>query len=199
MANSTHSGTIPSKHVALEGSELRHSSATKYLGPADAGEKIRLTIVLRRRPDGQPMPTFDYYAKVPPNKRRRLSQDEFAARHGASPGDIEKVVKFCESHGLAVVQTHAARRTVAVTGTVAQMNETFAVKLGRYQRTIVDKPGKPPKTETYRSRDGSVHVPKDLAPVILGVFGLDNRRISKTNGTQNYPPQCSQLSVNQIT
>jgi len=40
-----------------------------------------------------------------------------------------------------------------------------------------------PHIEKYRGRDGFIHVPRELAPAIIGVFGLDNRNIAKRNYT----------------
>ena len=46
------------------------------------------------------MPDFSYYATTPPAARPRLSEEELAARYGASDEDIAKVVEFAASHGL---------------------------------------------------------------------------------------------------
>jgi hypothetical protein len=46
-----------------------------------------------------------------------------------------------ERSGDLVVETHAARRTVVLFGTAAQMNDAFGVTLGRYQRVTMRQHG----------------------------------------------------------
>src|ERR1017187_1455963 len=124
---------IPANYQQLAGSERHPSPKAKLVGPADPNEKLPVTIVLRRRPDGPPMPNFDSYASIPPRHRRPLPETEFAAKYGAAPSDIESVSKFASAAGLTVVETSAARRSVIVSGTVAQMEKAFGVTLGRYE------------------------------------------------------------------
>jgi kumamolisin len=185
-------------YVPLAGSERRPGPSARLLGPADEAETLTVTITVRRRPDGPPVPHFDYYRRTPPSERRRLSQKEFSDRYGAEPADIEKVEEFARSHGLTVVDTNAARRTVVVSGTVAQFNEAFGIELGRYDHLVRQSRGEPPFTETYRGRDGEVHIPEDLDGIVLGVFGLDNRRITKRGGSPD-PPNTNTITVPEVT
>jgi kumamolisin len=187
---------IPKGYRRLEGSERRPAPKAEFLGPADPKEKLEVTIVLRRRPDGPPVPKFDYFATTPPSQRRRMPTDEFAAKYGAAPSDIDRVTKFVKEHGLTVVEANAARRSVVVSGTVAQMSEAFAVTLGRYQHTVVRRRHEGPRTETYRGRDGFIHIPHELAEVIIGVFGLDNRRITKSGSGD--PPNTTTITIPQV-
>ena len=137
----------------LEGSELRHAEDERRLGPAEKSESMSVTIVLRRRPDGPPVPEPDHYVRTPPSERPRMSQSAFAARYGAEPAEIERVAAFARDHGLAVEETNAARRTVAVSGTVGQFNEAFNVTLENYEHEVRRSPRSEPETETYRSYD----------------------------------------------
>ena len=91
--------SIPENYAPLKGSERRPSPTAKLLGPADPKEVFSVTIVLRRRADGPPLPGFDYFAKTPPSQRGRMSQDEFAAKYGAAPDDINKVTAFARAMG----------------------------------------------------------------------------------------------------
>jgi hypothetical protein len=61
--------TTPRNFRQLEGSELRPSPNARVLGPADETETLRATIVLRRRPDGPPVPGPAYYLRTPPSER----------------------------------------------------------------------------------------------------------------------------------
>lgn len=188
---------IPENYQRLDGSERRPSPSATLLGPADANEDVTVTIVLRRRLDGPPLPDPEFFLTTPPAQRRRLPSGEFAAQYGASTADINQVCDFATSHSLTVVETDAARRTVVASGTAAKMNAAFAVELGCYQHDVVRRSGDNPQTETYRGRDGFIHIPKDLVEIIIGVFGLDNRRITKRNGGD--PPGTTTITVPHIT
>src|SRR5271168_5221575 len=99
-------------YVQLGGSERHPSSNARLLEPADPQERLSVTIVLRRRPDGQPIPDFDHFKKVAPRDRPRLSEKEFVRRHGASDDDLKQVSDFARARGLTVKETHPARRHV---------------------------------------------------------------------------------------
>src|SRR5271168_2543458 len=151
----------PNGFIALAGSERRPARGAKRVADADPSELLSVTIRVRRRPDGPPMPTLDDWAKTPLNRRKFLSREEFAARHGASPEDFAAVAAVIQSHGLAVTAQNAGQRTVVVSGSVKQMQTTFGVKIGRYESP----------TETYRGHEGSVHVPNALAGIVESVLG----------------------------
>ena len=187
---------IPNTYRQLEGSERHPALDAKFLGPADEHETFTVTIILRRRPDGPPVPDPSSFLAAPLSHRPRMSSDEFAAKYGAAPDDLRKVTEFANAQGLQVVETNPARRSVVVSGTVAQMNKAFAVTLGHYQHTIVRGRDGKPQIESYRGRDGFIHVPNDLADIIIGVFGLDNRRITKRNGGD--PPNTAPISFSTV-
>jgi kumamolisin len=114
--------------------------------------------------------------------RAFLSPEEFGNLYGADPGDIERVTAFGRANGMTVVEVNAARRVVVLSGTVAQMNKSFAVDLGSYESY----------DQAYRGREGYVHLPDDLAGIVEGVFGLDNRRASRQHATMT-PSQVAGL------
>jgi kumamolisin len=188
---------IPRGYKRLEGSERHPSRNAELLGPADDNEHLDVTVALRRRTDGPPLPDFDFFAKTPPSKRQRLSQVAFAGKYGAHPDDVKRVEDFARTHGLAVVEVHTARRTVRLAGTVAQMGKAFGVTLNRYRHHILKRRGAKPHEEIYRGRDGFIHIPSDLEKIVLGVFGLDNRNITKRNGAD--PPGTSPISTQTVT
>ncbi|KAH0542990.1 hypothetical protein FGG08_002678 [Glutinoglossum americanum] len=196
MAQIPQGSQIPQGYQRLDGSSRHPQQSATLLGPADANENVTVTIVLRRRPDGPPMPDPESYVNTPPSQRQRLPADEFAALYGALPADIDRVTDFANSNDLTIVESNAARRTVALSGTVAQFNQAFAVNLCNYEHEVVRRPGDDPQAETYRGRDGYIHVPEDLSESIVGVFGLDNRRITKRNGGD--PPNTTTITVPQI-
>jgi len=179
------SQNIPDGYVQLKGSERRTQPTAKVVGEVDSNESFSATIVLRRRPDGPSLPGFDHFAKTTPRQRRRLSHEEFTEKHGAHPDEIKAIEEFAKRNGLTVKESHIGRRHVVVHGTAEQFSKAFAVSFRQYQVEPHDIPphkkGRPTPSRTYRGREGFIHVPKDLADSIVGVFGLDNRPIGGKN------------------
>lgn len=182
----------------LKGSERRLPAAARAVGPADPAEVVTVTIVVRRRPDGAAIPGFRHFATVPLSRRPRLSAEDFADRYGGDPEEMARVADFATKAGLKVVGTDARRRTVVASGTVEQMSRAFGVDLSLYE---MDAPaGRLGKTRThrFRGREGTIQVPRKIAEVIVGVFGLDDRPITKRNMAAD-PPNTKALTVPDVT
>jgi kumamolisin len=141
--------------VALPGSQKEAPKGAKAAGKIDPEERIEVTIRLRRRAG----------SRVPKVGSAPLSREEFRSEYGADPADQEKIEEFANEHELDVVQSSIAQRSVRLSGSVAAMQAAFGTRLKSYQA------GK----RRFRGRMGSLSIPKHLAPIIEGVFGLDNR------------------------
>lgn len=188
---------VPPNHIEVAGTERKVRVGAKRTAAADPKEELTVSIRVRRRPEAPPLPDLGDLAATPRGEKRYLSREDFATHYGASPADLDAIVKFAHANGLLVMESSIARRTVVLHGTVSQMGKAFGVDLGVYEN----------KKETYRGREGAVHVPKHLADIVEGVFGLDNRRMAKphvrrkgtkpTQGTTATvpltPPQVAQL------
>jgi kumamolisin len=159
---------IPSNYKRLEMSERKPALGARRVGPADPKEILSVSMRVRRRPDAPALPDMNEWA-TPVGARKFFSREEFAARYGARQDDLDRAAEFARDHGLALVESSIARRTVVVSGTVEQMSRAFAVELSRYESP----------TQQYRGRDGYVHLPADLVGIIEGVFGLDNRQMAR--------------------
>jgi kumamolisin len=96
-----------------------------------------------------------------------MSRTEYENLHGADPEDLKQVRKFAQEYGLKVHETgtELARRTVLLSGTIANMEKVFNVELKEYSHP----------NGNFRGRVGSIGVPTEYADIITGVFGLDNR------------------------
>ncbi len=161
--------TIPSNYTPLEKTARRLARGARRVGPADAQETLTVSIRVRRRADAPALPDLQHAGPPTVGGAAPLSREDFAARYGADPVDLEAVAHFARMNGLRIVESSIPRRTVVLSGTVAQMNHAFAVDLGHYESPH----------GSYRGREGAIHVPAELAPVIEGVFGLDNRQMAK--------------------
>ena len=158
------------RHV-IPGSAREPLAGARMLGPTRPDERMEVTLVVRAKPAPAPAATartaaaHAVQADAKPAKRDYLTREQYAAAHGAAPEDLAKVAAFAATHDLQVVSSDAARRSVVLAGTSAAMSAAFAVTLHDYEHA----------GGTYRGRVDSVSVPSDLADVVEGVFGLDNR------------------------
>jgi kumamolisin len=151
-------------NVILKGSERTAVQHAHAVGPADPNERLEVSVIVR--PRGGDALRARVAALATGNRAGGyLTREEFAARHGAEPRDLAAVRAFATAHGLAVVEENAARRTVVLSGTVAQFSAGFAVQLQQFEH---------PKG-TYRGRIGAIYLPKELDGVVEAVLGLDNR------------------------
>jgi kumamolisin len=153
------------KMVPIPGSKKRPFRGARPIAPAPADERLEVTLRLRPR---NPLPKAEDLLK-PNASIQPLTHAEFENRYGADPKDIEQVKKFAEEHHLTVVRADPARRSVMLSGVVSDFNKAFGqnLKIYAYDRG------------TYRGRVGPVQVPEELAPIVEGVFGLDNRPVAK--------------------
>ena len=121
--------------------------------------------MVRRRPGAQ-----ESLDKILRGEAAPLSRCQAEQALGAAPEDLQRVADFAAEYGLTVVETSAAKRSVKVSGTAAQMNAAFSVKLG-YDGTA---PG------AVLSYQGTISIPASLDQVITGVLGLDQTPVAKT-------------------
>jgi len=145
----------------LAGSERSAPPGASDAGAVDPTERTTVTIVVRPR---SPLPATPDLAQAP------LSREEFAARYGASPEDARAVERFALDAGLLVVEANLARRSIIVEGTLGDFSAAFETEL----RLFESPAGK------FRGRTGSLTVPAELEPLVLGVFGLDERPQART-------------------
>jgi kumamolisin len=151
-------------NIPLKGSERASMPGARSLAPADPTERLEVTILVRRRA----RPDFAVRVAACVSGRATgpfLSRDEFAKRHGADAPDLATVRAFAAAHGLAVEQEDGARRTVVLSGTVAQFSAAFSVQLHQMSHD----------GRTYRGRTGAVLLPADLDGIVEAVLGLDSR------------------------
>ena len=145
------------RRVALKGSRKAPFTQGRYIGPVRKNELVTVTLRLRRK---SPLSSPDDTKHL-----KTLDYDEFRARHGADPSDVAKVEAFANAHALVVSRVSLAQRAVDLAGTVEAMEKAFGTTLKRY---VV-------RRQSFRIRSGELTIPADLARIVEGVFGLDNR------------------------
>jgi kumamolisin len=178
-------------NIFLKGSERVAMPGATPAAPADPTERLEVSVIVRRGA------CDEFRARVAGLASGKaagpaLSREEFARRHGASAADLTAVRAFAAAHGLAVVQEHAARRTVVLSGTVAQFSTAFNVRLQQMRHG----------TCSYRGRTGGIELPGELDGIVEAVLGLDSRpqaaahfriRPAASTAASFTPPQVASL------
>ena len=176
--------------VTLKGSERSPLPGSRIVAPASEDERFEVTVLIRRR---RAQELQEHMAALCAGRPvNALTREEFAQRHGADAQDLGAIAKFAGEHGLTVVQSHSARRTVILSGTVRQFCAAFGVQLHHCHYS----------GGSYRGRSGSIQIPTELEGIIIAVLGLDNRpqafahfRVHPNPATANSfsPPQVAAL------
>ena len=142
---------------------LPGSEKAAFHQPAEkpATGRFTISLVVRRKNPIQPK----LLGKV------RLTRAEYARDHAADRADLKLIHAFANQFGLRVEKNtpKPERRTVLISGTVPQMEKAFGVEL--HQSTV--------DGQTYRVREGGIHLPVSIAPIVTAVLGLDNRPQAK--------------------
>jgi kumamolisin len=155
-----------SHFVPIPGSERHPLRGAKRLGPARPDEQIEVTVRLRRK---APLPATALGERQVPSRRSYLSHAQLDSTHGADAADLAQVEDFARQNGLKIMESSAGRRSVKLSGSVAQFSKAFNVTLELWEHS----------GGRYRGRTGTVQIPAQLAGVVSGVFGLDNRPFAK--------------------
>jgi len=156
------------KGTIIPGSQKVPMEGAKAISPAPPDERFEVTVRLRTK---TPLPNALELLSGAPVPI--LTHDEYEKKYGSREADFAIVRKFAKANNLVVVRESPARRSVMLSGTVADFNKAFEVNLKTYSHAA----------GTYRGRVGPVRVPANLAGVVEGVFGLDNRPYAKRHGT----------------
>jgi kumamolisin len=148
---------------------------------------------VRPRQSLQTLASANELKATPPHRRKYLTRGEFAASYGANPEDLAKIEAFAHQQNLTVIEASQPRRTVVLSGTIAALSSAFGVFLANYEHP----------EGAFRGRTGPLYIPEDLAGIIQGVFGFDNRPQARPHfrrhpkppaqPTGYTPPQVAQL------
>ena len=142
-----------SEKAPLTSSKEKKLTAEK---PAPHGKRIVVSVIVRRK---NPLDI-----KL---GKQRLTRQQFRQRHGADPESVALVRKFARQFRLKVEPDTPGpeRRTIKLSGTVADMQKAFGTALSHQTLDGV----------TYRVREGSIDLPSELIGHVEAVLGLDNR------------------------
>ncbi len=143
------------------------AAAPVYLGPANPGEPIEVSLVLRMPGDADIAAYLNgLYDPASPNYRRFLSPAQFGARFGLPLDRIGAVEAWATANGLVVTAPNEQRTALRVSGTIGQVDRLFKVSFGSYSD--------PPTGATFHAPLGAATVPAAIAGDVDGIAGLSN-------------------------
>jgi kumamolisin len=129
-----------------------------------SNKELTVMVSLRRKEDISPL-------VLPPRHRKHLDVAQTAKAFAPDATDISAVRRYARAQGLKCIKVSLAGASMVLSGTVAQFNRAFRVKLVQRRERRHSVP--------YLSHDQEVSVPAGLKGVITGVFGLDTRPASR--------------------
>jgi uncharacterized protein (TIGR03437 family) len=101
------------------------------------------------------------------NYHHWLTPEEYGQRFGVSDADIGKVTQWLQEQGLQVVSIARGRRSIAASGTAAQVEAAFQTEIHSY---VADG-------ETHFANASQPSVPAAFGPVVKGIRGLNDFRM----------------------
>lgn len=154
--SSPHFSTQP--RTLLPGSEKNAAAPRETLAPVSPGTRATVSVIVRRK---TPLQEEHSTGQI------RLTRVQFRASHAADPVAVRLVRAFAKEYGLTVQPGTPApgRRTIKLTGTVANLQKAFGVSLMHKNLDGV----------SCRVREGGIHLPDELVGYVVAVLGLDNR------------------------
>jgi subtilase family serine protease len=160
----SHGETVLTRHVR----EVTRTGEAKPVGVVPGNQIMQLDLVLTLRdPAGLENFLANLYSSATPNHVHYLTPEEFTEKFGPTVQDYEAVVRYAQSHGLAVVGGSRDGMEVQVRGPVMAIEAAFHLNLLTYQHPTENRifyaPDREPTT--------------DLSFALWHISGLDNYSI----------------------
>lgn len=156
--------------AVLPGSERIPLPGALVAGPVPADHPITVSLYVRRNPYSA-VPPAETYAAPRLADRRYLTHEEAASVFGAHEADLDAVRRFAEAYELHVVaRPEAGTRRLTLAGAALAMQRAFDAPLAFYEHD----------GGRYRGRTGGLSVPSALDGIVVGVLGLDDRRVGRS-------------------
>ena len=141
------------------------SGQAAKVGSLPSEQRMNLSIVLPLRNQSALTSLLgQIYDPSSPNYRHFLSVDQFTEQFGPTVEDYQAVVDFAKSNGLAVTGTAANRLIVPISGSVAQVEAAFNVRMNSYRH--------PTEKRTFFSPDREPSL--NLNVQVAHIAGLNN-------------------------
>jgi len=170
--------------IELAGNRVPWARAASDLGPVPNGTlRSRMLLILRRTPQQESGLRALLRAQQDihsPQYHRWLTPEQFGARFGAPREDIDRVIAWLRSQGIAVAGVSRGRQVIEFSATAGQIRQAFATELHRYRVG----------STALIANASAPLVPASLQPVVAGFDGLhDSIKQSFARPAERWPPE----------
>src|SRR6516164_4167982 len=117
------------KYVKLPGSERTLLPGSNKTSAVDPNAPMQVTVTLQPRKLGRKQLSRDDLIA----SGKTISREEYAARYGADPADVQKVGAFASAFGLSMANVNLAAGSVALKGNTGDFAKAFHVEFGCYE------------------------------------------------------------------
>jgi len=168
----------PSATVTIPDNVAPALQDATFMSRSDPKAALTIVVGLKLHNEAEFADLLDrLYDSNSPDYHRWITPADFLGRFSPSQADVEAVRQYLESHGLATKRVSDNRVLVQATGTVAQIEEAFAININVYQLG----------TETHYSNDRNPSVPSSLKDVVESVAGLSSLETMHHGSNFNKP------------
>lgn len=132
-------------------------------GELDPNTPMEVTVMLKSK--GSELRMDRTLSRIAQGRQAPLNDSQFVQEFGANKESLDAVGKFADEYGLKVGEADLKSGRVVLNGTVKEFSAAFETSLAQYENNGV----------SFRGRVGTLSVPQELAPHILGILGTDDR------------------------
>lgn len=165
--------------------QATRDGSARPMGHLATNQTLNLAITLPLRNEDQLDQLLgELYDPSSPNYRHFLTVEQFTEQFGPTQGEYDAVLRFAKENGLTVTGTARNRLIVQVSGTVANVESAFHVKMGAYQHPTENRAFFAPDREPTT----------DLTFSLWHVSGLDNFSLPHPAGLDKRPEKGTKQS-----
>jgi trimeric autotransporter adhesin len=158
------------QRITLTGNVRPMPKRAHDMGAVDVSMPASRVLLLLKRPSQQEAALQQFIAEVhtpgTASYRHWLTPAQLGSEYGPAESDVQAVVAWLQSQGLAVAKVSQAKTTIEFSGTAGQIESAFATKIHSFQLDGV----------THVSNIVNPQIPAALAPVIAGISPLNDFR-----------------------
>ncbi|HEY3835454.1 MAG TPA: protease pro-enzyme activation domain-containing protein [Bryobacteraceae bacterium] len=158
------------QRVMLRGNVRPMPKRAHDLGAVPVSMPASRVLLLLKRPAEQQAAfeqfIADAHSQGSASYHRWLTPAQIGAQFGPAESDVQSVVAWLQSQGLAVAKVSQARTTIEFSGTAGQIESAFTTKIHSFELD----------GETHFSNTVDPQIPAALAPVVAGLSPLNDFR-----------------------
>jgi uncharacterized protein (TIGR03437 family) len=151
-----------------------HPKAQVQYDQGRASAALKLTnVTVYLKPSADQQTALDQFLEdvqnpASPNYHHWLTPEEYGSRFGVGDADLARIHSWLQSHGLTVTSTARGRNFITFDGAASDVQQAFRVELHNY---AVDG-------ETHFANSSDPSIPAALQPVVRGIHGLNDFRLT---------------------